>query len=84
MEELKPCPFCGGTAKIQICDDEGNLRNESYKSDPWSGLSYTLAHDNRENEDCPIASHAEDGGIIGTFLYDIEQELIVAWNKRIL
>ncbi|MFS0878004.1 hypothetical protein [Solibacillus isronensis] len=82
METLKPCPFCGGQAKIQVCDDEGNLRSEEYKADPWSGLSYMISHDNEANKDCPIASHYEDGGVIGTFLYESEEELTAAWNKR--
>lgn len=81
-EELKPCPFCGGVAKIQISDDEGNLRDEEYKSDPWSGLSYSIVHDNKENKDCPIANHYQDGGVVGTFLYDSEEELTTSWNKR--
>lgn len=81
-EELKPCPFCGGVAKIQISDDEGNLRDEEYKSDPWSGLSYSIVHDNKENKDCPIANHYQDGGVVGAFLYDSEEELTTSWNKR--
>lgn len=28
MDKLRPCPFCGGLAKIVLCDDEGNLHNE--------------------------------------------------------
>lgn len=82
LETLKPCPFCGGEAYIQICDEEGNLRDEAYKKDAWSGLSYQISHNNEENKDCPIASHVEDGGIVGTFLYESEEELISTWNKR--
>ena len=26
MEELKPCPFCGGTPKIKVCDSSGTYR----------------------------------------------------------
>lgn len=83
MEKLKPCPFCGGEAKIKVCDDEGNLKNEEYKTDPWSGLTYSIAHSESENVSCPIANFDEDGGIIGTFLYESEAELIEMWNKRV-
>ena len=82
MESLKPCPFCGGKAEIQICDDEGNLRDEEYKAEPYSGLSYSVAHDDRENKGCPIANFYEDGGVVGTLLYESEEELITTWNKR--
>lgn len=40
--KLKPCPFCGRIPKICICDDEGNLRDEKYKENPYSGLTYHL------------------------------------------
>ncbi|GAQ18046.1 hypothetical protein OPHB3_1985 [Oceanobacillus picturae] len=83
MEDLKPCPFCEGKAKIQVYDDEGNLRNEDYKKDPWSGLSYAIVHDDKENKGCPIANFHEDGGVIGTLLYDSEEELIAKWNERV-
>lgn len=34
MKELKPCPFCGGKAVIQIRDEEGNLHDEEYEKNP--------------------------------------------------
>lgn len=83
VEHLKPCPFCGGEAKIQICDGEGNIRGGEYESDAWSGLTYALVHDNRENKGCPIASFYEDGGVVGTLLYESEEELITVWNNRV-
>ena len=43
--ELKPCPFCGATIRIMVCDDEGNTHNDDYENDPWSGLGYQLYHD---------------------------------------
>lgn len=83
MEKLKPCPFCGGKVKLFISDDEGNLRNKEYEVDAWSGLSYQLSHHIGTNPDCPIASHDEDGGIIGIWLYESKEEAIKAWNKRL-
>lgn len=54
-EALKPCPFCGGRAKISVRDDEGNERDEIYEQEPYSGVSYTITHYVDDNEDCPIA-----------------------------
>lgn len=34
MIKLKPCPFCGGKVSIVFCDDEGNLRDDDYLSNP--------------------------------------------------
>jgi hypothetical protein len=38
-DELK-CPFCGGKVRILVCDDEGNVHDDDYENDPWSGLSF--------------------------------------------
>ena len=81
MEKLKTCPFCNGEAFIQVCDDEGNFRDEEYEADPWSGVSYQIVHDTYENEECPIASHND--GIVGSFLYGSRESLIKKWNTRI-
>ena len=80
MSELKPCPFCGGNVKIQIRDDEGNLKPESYKNNPWSGLSFSVQHHHSDNEKCPIATH--HGEPLGVFLYSSEDELTARWNNR--
>lgn len=46
MDELKPCPFCGGIPDIGTFDDEGNSHIElEYEKEPWSGLTYGIIHD---------------------------------------
>ena len=76
---LNPCPFCGLLPEIVIGDDEGNVHSEEgYADDPWSGLSYMLAHHDPA-WDCPIALH--EGETYPT-LFDTAQEAAEAWNRR--
>ena len=37
-EKLRPCPFCGGKARLQPTDDEGNFKDESYLENPYLSL----------------------------------------------
>ena len=84
-ERLKPCPFCGKVPTIYVCDCEGNIHNDDYADDPYSGLFYAICHeyDNNEsnNKICPIATFR--GEIIGTQLYETIDELVERWNRRI-
>ena len=83
MDELKPCPFCGGNVSIILCDDEGNLHDESYREHPYSGLGFMLHHAHEDNPECPIASYECDGGILGgVYIYDTEEQAAEAWNRR--
>lgn len=75
MSKLLPCPFCGCSAKIAQCDDEGNVRGEEYESNPWSGLGYRIVH---ESDDCPIST-GEDGY---NLIYDSREEAVNDWNTR--
>ena len=59
-EKLRPCPFCGGEAKLQLTDDEGNFKDESYLENPYSGVGYVIMHDTSNSTDgCPIATDSD-------------------------
>lgn len=78
--EIMPCPFCGGSIIIGIVDDEGNPHDETYAKNPYSGIGYTLVHDDSVTMgDCPITTW--EGEFLG-FIYDSADEAIVAWNTR--
>lgn len=83
-ERLKPCPFCGKAPRILVCDNEGNIHEDDYENDPWSGLSYAISHEadlSKGNDAvCPIATF--EGESIGTQIYDSVDELVEDWNRR--
>lgn len=82
-KELLPCPFCGSQIRIVVCDDEGNIHEDDYENDPWSGLGYRLYHDIADFKDvnCPIAGH-EGSGEMGIWIYNTREDAIEAWNRR--
>lgn len=77
IEELKPCPFCGGEVSVVVLDDEGNIKDKEYERDPYSGLSYAVAHDD-PNGECPIATY--DAPL--PWLYDSRDSVAHVWNRR--
>lgn len=82
MEELKPCPFCRrkDAVTISVCDDEGNYHGEigcDYEQDPWSGLSYALAHEGWGS--CILCTDNEP---MGGILFDTAEDAAEAWNRR--
>lgn len=77
-EKLKPCPFCGGEVSAVVLDEEGNVRDEEYERDPYSGLSYAVAHDD-PNGACPIATY--DAPL--PWLYDSRDSVAHVWNRRV-
>lgn len=89
MKELKCCPFCGGKVRIGIYDDEGNLHNEEYEKNPYSGLWYAIQHFERDipkkSDGCFIASFDSifNEEYIG-HRYDTREELLKYWNMRAL
>ena len=81
MDKLKPCPFCGRTPFIHLADEEGNLQPASYAEEPFSMITYVLCHYQKDNDDmCPIATY--EGDVLGTWLYESEEEAVEAWNRR--
>ena len=80
--DMAPCPFCGGRADFVICDEEGNIHEPEYEHDPYSGLSFGIRHTVEDNPDCPIAAFGDDGGMIGTILFNSRKEAAESWNTR--
>lgn len=79
-DELKKCPFCGGEAKLQLTDCEGNFKDESYLEEPYSGIGYVIIHDSSLGIDCPVTT--DRGDSIGMYIYHYKGAAIDAWNKR--
>ena len=77
-EKLKPCPFCGGEARLVVCDSEGNVHDESYEADPYSGLSYAIVHGSDDCcGECPVSTSD-----LLPWLYETREEATAAWNRR--
>ena len=79
MNKKPICPYCSGAMRIVVCDDEGNIKSdpETYLKNPWSGLTYGIQHNQKdvpEGYSCPIASFEEDNDLMGTHLYDTEND----------
>ena len=89
MKELKCCPFCGGKVRIGIYDDEGNLHNEEYEKNPYSGLHYAIQHFEKDVpkdvDGCFLASFDSifNEEHIG-YTCATRKELIDSWNMRSL
>lgn len=78
MSELKTCPFCGGEARLVVCDSEGNVHDESYEADPYSGLSYAIVHGSDDCcGECPVSTSD-----LLPWLYETREEATAAWNRR--
>lgn len=80
-EKLRSCPFCGGKARLQPTDDEGNFKDESYLENPYSGVGYVIMHDTSNSTDCcPIATDSDSSQ--GSYIYASKEAAINAWNGR--
>ena len=80
-ERLRPCPFCGGEARLQLTDDEGNFQDESYLENPYSGVGYVIMHDiSNSTSHCPIATDSDSSQ--GIYIYASKEAAINAWNGR--
>ena len=79
IKKIEPCPFCGGSIDILLCDDEGNIKNSDYKNNPYlTSLWYQITHN--VVGFCPIATHDEEA--VGRCRYYSQEDAINAWNKR--
>ena len=64
-------------------DDDGNLHDDDYLFNPYSGVGYKLRHTHELNPECPIAEYEEDEGTVGVHIYDTAEDAIEAWNRRV-
>ena len=82
-QDFIPCPFCKEKPKIVFSDDEGNWKDqdsEEYLQDPWSGLCFSICH---ENKYCPIEPAEIDMGRVYAGCYDTPEEAVEDWNKHL-
>ena len=78
-----PCPFCEEKPKIVFSDDECNWKDqddEEYLTNPWSGLCFSIRHDNRE---CPICPCEMENGPVYESCYDTPEEAVNDWNDSL-
>ena len=84
-EDFAPkCPFCGGEFHLGLCDEEGNLRNNDYLDNPYSGISYCIIHSLKDVPNgihCPIATSYDDSAI-SEYLYRTKEEALEALKLR--
>ena len=87
-DRLKPCPFCGGKAKILIRTTSGTIVRSLDEFNVYlnrnSSFDFLIVHSEKDEPqecECPIATVY--GATIGTYSYDTIEEAIEAWNKRI-
>ena len=62
-----------------VCDDEGNYHGElgcKYEQDPWSGLSYALAHEGWGK--CLLCT---DNEVMGGLLFSTAEVAAEEWNR---
>jgi hypothetical protein len=81
MNKLKRCPFCGGRAKIRVCDAIGQPREDAYENDEnngWDGVMFYIDH---RVEGCLIAN--EDEKTLGRYIYSTRKRAIADWNRRL-
>ena len=67
--ELKPCPFCGGKAKVKVCDGSG-----TYYTDIGTDVYYgrKMTHCLIRCERCRVRTQA----------YLTRRGVFNAWNRR--
>lgn len=68
MNDLKPCPFCGGEPKIFVCDGSGSFWN-SIETPVLAGLDHFLIRCTK----CGIRTKA----------YLTNRGVYNAWNRRV-
>ena len=76
MDELKPCPFCGGPAKFSVCPTTLTLESGKKIENPNAGGEYIECVSNR----CGVETMA----IFPHAMVDAKPLLADIWNTRAL